>query len=386
MAKLASIRVVRLIEPIEGADLIEKVWVDGWSLVVKKGEFDVGDVGLYMEVDTCIPLNRESFAFLQPRGSKLIGNGYYHRLKTIKLKNTLSQGLLLPLDVLGAENIPFTYSDFDKDFGEELGLFRYDPDIHGPVVSIPAQAAGRFPDYIPKTDQPRLQNELHLLQSEEFFEVTMKLEGSSLTIYRNLNDEKFPTGICSRNLRLKYPDFDKWYAEYIVDKPEQDIRHKSFLQREYMKDKLEKKELSSHFLQVGALYLDTLCAYCDKYNRNLALQMECMGPNIQGNIEGFVEFKGFLFDIYDIDNQYYLTPTERAELARQLNIPQAPVLIDVFKVKGNTLNDMLQLANGKSINAKRREGVVLKSHTRDGYNRVTSFKIINNEYLLHQKD
>lgn len=155
MAKLATVRIVTAIDPIKDADKIEQVWIDGWSLVCKKGEFCVGDVGLYMEVDTVLPLSNPHFEFLKERGTRTINNQLCHRLKSIKLRGTLSQGLLLPLSHFS--NIDFDVDDkFEKDFGEELGLFRYDPEIHGPGVRVlPAQAAGSFPNYIPKTDQER---------------------------------------------------------------------------------------------------------------------------------------------------------------------------------------------------------------------------------------
>ena len=155
MAKLANVRTVTGIDPIKDSDKIEQVWIDGWSLVCKKGEFKVGDLGLYMEVDTVLPLSNPLFDFLKERGTRTINNQLCHRLKSIKLRGTLSQGLLLPLSHFS--EIDFDVEDrFEKDFGEELGLFRYDPDIHGPNARVlPAQAAGSFPSFIPKTDQER---------------------------------------------------------------------------------------------------------------------------------------------------------------------------------------------------------------------------------------
>lgn len=155
MTKLATIRVVSMVEPIKDADKIEQVWIDGWCVVCKKGEFKVGDLGLYMEVDTVLPLNVPYFEFLKDRSTRTINNQLCHRLKSIKLRGTLSQGLLLPLSHFS--DIDFDVEDkFEKDFGEELGLFRYDPEIHGPGVRVlPAQAAGSFPNFCPKTDQER---------------------------------------------------------------------------------------------------------------------------------------------------------------------------------------------------------------------------------------
>ena len=49
MRKLASIRRIADIQPIEGADAIEVATVDGWKVVVKKDEFKIGDLAVYLE-------------------------------------------------------------------------------------------------------------------------------------------------------------------------------------------------------------------------------------------------------------------------------------------------------------------------------------------------
>lgn len=381
MTKLATIRVVSMVEPIKDADKIEQVWIDGWCVVCKKGEFKVGDLGLYMEVDTVLPLNVPYFEFLKDRSTRTINNQLCHRLKSIKLRGTLSQGLLLPLSSFS--DINFDVEDkFEKDFGDQLGLFRYDPDIHGPgIKALPAQAAGSFPTYVPHTDQERLQNNLKILESEESFEVTIKLEGSSLTIYRNVNDEKFPTGICSRNLKLKYPEWNEVYVGLLEQNPTIDIKDVINNQAIHMYCMLKENKLQSHFLQVGASYLTTIVNYCNKYDRNLAFQFECVGPGIQENIEGFSDYRGYLFDIFDIDKQVYLLPEERRKIAQELNILHAPVIDEQMVITGKKLAEMLSLADGPSINAKLREGLVFKSNSYNGHG-ITSFKVVSNQYLL----
>jgi len=65
MRKLASIQLIRSLEAIDGADAIEKATVLGWQLVVKKGEFQVGDLCVYCEIDSLMP-ERPEFGFLKP--------------------------------------------------------------------------------------------------------------------------------------------------------------------------------------------------------------------------------------------------------------------------------------------------------------------------------
>ena len=93
--KLASVQYVHHITPIEGADKIECVHVLGWQCVANKGQFHVGDHCVYMEVDSFLPVC-EQFEFLRSnsyRKSEIFGEGF--RLKTLKFRGQISQGLLV---------------------------------------------------------------------------------------------------------------------------------------------------------------------------------------------------------------------------------------------------------------------------------------------------
>ena len=94
--KLASIRKVREIKPIEGADAIELAIVDGWQCVAKKGEFKVNDLCVYFEIDSFLPI-KDEFEFLRKSSYKKMGEAEGFRLKTIKLRGELSQGLIIPI-------------------------------------------------------------------------------------------------------------------------------------------------------------------------------------------------------------------------------------------------------------------------------------------------
>ena len=99
MRKLATIRRIDAIRPIPDADAIECAVIGGWSVVIKKGEFGAGDVAVYCEIDSWIP--HELAPFLskgqEPREFEGVRG---ERLRTVKLRGTTSQGLLLPLSVL----------------------------------------------------------------------------------------------------------------------------------------------------------------------------------------------------------------------------------------------------------------------------------------------
>ncbi len=110
MRKLASVRAIAGIEPIEDADSIELVRIDGWQCVAKKGEFKLGDLCIYFEIDSILPKASWS-AFL---GDRL-------RIKTRKMRGALSQGLALHC-VLRCEPAPLSYCSIFLNVSAKLGL------------------------------------------------------------------------------------------------------------------------------------------------------------------------------------------------------------------------------------------------------------------------
>ena len=90
--KLASIQRIVSIEPIQGADKIELAIVLGWQCVVKKDEFKVGDLCVYIEIDSIVPADNPYFEFMKDRK---------YRVKTIRLRGIYSQGLVCPLNIMG---------------------------------------------------------------------------------------------------------------------------------------------------------------------------------------------------------------------------------------------------------------------------------------------
>ena len=205
--KLATIRVISQLKPIKGADLIEVAVIDGWEVVIKKGEFNVGDLCVYFEIDSWIPT--ELAPFLSKGKEPRIYRGVKgERLKTIKLKGQISQGLVLPIGILGMD---YVGDELNYDVTELLNILKWEPEI-------PAQLAGKlegnFPSYIPKTDQERIQNYIRNMPlAVNQWEVTEKLDGSSMTVYRARDIAKMDgghrMGVCSRNYELKLEDTSK---------------------------------------------------------------------------------------------------------------------------------------------------------------------------------
>jgi RNA ligase (TIGR02306 family) len=127
MRKLASVRKILEIRPIPSAEAIECAVVDGWTVVIKKGEFKQGDLAVYCEIDSWIPHDLAPFLSKgeQPREYRDVRG---ERLGTIKMRGQLSQGLLLPLN-------PSIQPIEGLDVTDQLGILKYVPVIRGPNVN-----------------------------------------------------------------------------------------------------------------------------------------------------------------------------------------------------------------------------------------------------------
>jgi RNA ligase (TIGR02306 family) len=334
MRKLASIQRIKALDPIEGADAIEKATVLGWQLVVKKGEYKVGDLVVYCEIDSIMP-ERPEFEFLKPRGM---------RIRTIKLRGQVSQGILFPLSIL-----PDGFKiDEDADCTGVLGVEKYEPPIPACLSGI---SKGKFPSFIPKTDETRvqvLQEVLDKYKGEKCY-VTEKIDGSSATYY--LNNGEF--GVCSRNLELvEDAENSLWKVARQLD--------------------IENKLRS--------------------LGRNIALQGELMGEGIQSNKLKLRGQTAFFFNAFDIDKFVYLSFGEFKELLEKFQLQMVP-LITIDYVLENDIPAIVKMATVKSKICPDvwAEGIVIRP-VEDKIEKVigndyfkndrVSFKAINPEFLL----
>lgn len=142
--KLVTVRTVSELAPIDGADNIEVATVDGWKCVVKKGEFKIGDRGVYFEIDSLLPIH-PLFSFLANKGTRrMMIDGVEkigYRLKTIKLKGQVSQGLLLPYDLIRP------YVKEGEELASALGIYKWEAPIPSQLTG---KIKGNFPEFIKK--------------------------------------------------------------------------------------------------------------------------------------------------------------------------------------------------------------------------------------------
>lgn len=358
MRNLASVQKIINLEPIEGADKILKATVLGWQCVVaKKDSFSVGDLVVYVEVDSVVP-DREEFEFLRDRK---------FRVRTIKLRGQVSQGLVLPLTVLPKGK----YKEGD-DVTQILGVKKYDPEGEKEQKLLEEKSKtsknkltkflmrypwyrrllspkkSSWPSFIVKTDETRLQAMPQILEQEKntLFDLTEKLDGQSATYFliqkKFLFWKTYIFGVCSRNLYLTKPDSSSYWT----------------VARQFKIEEVLKKFIGDFDYVV--------------------LQGEIIGEGIQKNKYGIKGYDFYAFNFITSKGKVRLADLDPA-LFNQ-GIKSVP-FIWIRKLP-ETVQECVEMAKGKSLLADvLREGLVCRNHEKN-----ISFKVINPDFLLKYEE
>ena len=355
MRKLASIRHISAISPIEGKDRIVLALVDGWSVIVKKDEFKVDDLCVYCEIDSVLP-EKPEFEFLRSKN---------FRIKTMKMAGVISQGICFPLSIL-PEGTYFYGDDVTdiigvKQYQETMDiepqkassnkypqfLMRYK--IFRRIVNRGNKKAQKgFPDFISKTDETRIQNMPFILNNKSPFVATEKIDGQSGTFALVKHKSKlmfwrtkYEYIVCSRNIRLWKKDGSSYWS--VSDR--YDIENK-------LRDMLNDFKIDW-----------------------IAIQGECIAPNVQKN-----KYKVSCADLY-VFNLIFPTgrlgSVEAKEICERYGFKFVPILSTNY-ILPDSVNDVIEYAHGNSkIGDTLREGVVFRS-----YDGKISFKAVDPKFLL----
>lgn len=392
--KLASVQIVKAINPIEGADCIELATVLDWHVVVKKNTVKVGDYVVYFEIDSILPFDKEpAFAFLD----KVKG-----RIKTQKLRGVYSQGLIIPFDEM-PESFKVKYYTpsigWDKicmegiDLTEELGILKYDPEaalennFKGNKQKN-SSVSSKFPEMVEKSDETRIQNCFpefeklkHYAETDKKFmwhySVTEKVDGTSCTIYVGRKDLK--TDIYSKVIRFIKGIFGFHELPFITK-----VCSRNFT----VSDGLTKDE-TNHYNYINKKYdvVNNMMTYLNNHPelKWIALQGEILGPGIQGNKYKLTDYIWKLFNFqYETEDHKIVRHAEWSKLAVisiNFGIPTVDRLQDVenMLLKCETVDDIAELAIGKSkLNNKvEREGIVVRYYPDN-----MSWKCISPKFLV----
>ena len=361
MRKLASIQTIVDLQPIPNKDLIEYATVQGWHVIVRKGEFSVGDKCVYFEVDSIVP-ETEAFEFLRPRNFKI---------KTLKMASVVSQGLALPLSVFPQ----ITKTAVGTDVTELLNIKRYDPEAEKEAVLLAQKEAmeknklkrflmkhkwyrrlfskksgGGFPSWIRKSDETRIQSMPFLFNQAEkkILLVSEKVDGTSTTAFYIAKRGLFSKavfGVCSRNVYLKTQDNSIYWKMSI------------------------KHNFENVLKQLAKIHKA----------RTVVLQGESICPGIQGDKYQLGE-RFYAFNLI-IDGKPLHT-LQMADTLGPYGIETVPVLDTRFTLP-DTCDEMVAYSTAKSVLNKNilREGVVCRT-----YDGSISFKAVSPEFLLKNKE
>ena len=363
---LASIQRILKIEPIPGADSILKAVILGWELVIaKKDKFEVGDLVIYVEIDSILP-DRPEFEFMRERK---------FRVKTIKLRGQVSQGICFPLSILPKGS----YNEGD-DVSTTVGVKKYDPQFEqervetisdrkskNPLIRfamryawfrklVKKETKREFPPYLHKTDEPRCQiikwNEFFVENKDDVFQVSEKLDGQSASFFIRRDAtwwrlwRRWEFGVCSRNFWLVKPDNSSYWG--IA---------KNYNMRRRM------------------------ISYCKENNYDLfIIQGEIVGSKIQKNKYHIDGHELYVFNIRAANRDYHnrFDNVDMRNICDIIGLDTVPLIDCGFRIKP-TVVEMVEYAKGKSLldTGVLREGIVVRN-----YDKYISFKVINPDFLL----
>lgn len=325
MRKLVSVQVVAEVEPIPGADRIEKIRVLGWSLVSKKGEFKVGDLCAYFEVDSFLP-DIPEYDFLRASSYRVLNEVGGFRLRTIKLRGQVSQGLAVPY----RGNLPI-----GTDLTEAYDVVKWDPPL---PACLAGKVKGYFPGFLTKTDEERIQANPDLLQimAGRSYYISTKLDGSSGTFYAHQGN----FGVCGRTLEFEEtPDNSFWQ-----------------IARRYG---LEEKLLA---------------------NGDICIQGELCGPGIQKNPLKLSQIDFFVFNAYHPSTMEHLSLDDMLILCEDLGLRTVHIEEVGACFSYSTVRELLERAEGTYVSGVEKEGIVIRATDKPR----CSFKVINNRFLLSE--
>lgn len=379
---LAYIVTIDDIKPIPNYDRVEHARVGGWMVIVRKGQFNVGDKALYIETDSLVPSDDKRFDFLEPK---------HYKVKTIKMCKVYSQGLLMPL----SEFPELKDKEVHEDVTKLLGIKYYVAEDNARKAKTNPNAKynnmcarnkklakkkwwkwlmkrmwgrkllfvffGRkndnpkeFPTWIKKTDEDRIENCMYMLDDKEPYVVTEKIDGTSTTVFLDLTKRKPDFGVCSRNVRQ-------------MDMNAENFHSKDAGGNVYW-------EMAIHYNMEDALKKIAK----ERNAERVVLQGETYGESLQANP---YKIKGRDFAAFNlIIDGVRLGPLEARDILAKYDIPFVPIANNYYILPDQDMfEEFKQSADGMSVINKKckREGFVYRSL--DGQK---SFKNVSRKYLL----
>ena len=348
MRKLASIQRIWNIEPIEGADRIELAHVLGWQCVVNKGQFKPMDLAVYFEVDSFLPI-REEFEFMRAtsyRNTDIMGEGF--KLRTMKFRGQISQGLLQPIETF--EELKGINTEEDEVVGTDvtdlLGVKKWEIEER---ATTSGTVIGTLPYDIPHTDETRVQAEPELIKEFDGLEyyISTKMDGSSHSM--GIDENGFH--VTGHNYEYKDDDSSSFYK--------------------LIKERGYKEKLYTFFEKCGL--------------KTLTIQGELCAPGIQKNPLKLTKPEWYVFTIREDGKRVGLDRMN--EICNELGLNMVPIEERGMNLpeKYPTVDALLKREEGNYSSGGRKEGIVIRP-TEPVFSSLISgalsMKVVSNKYLL----
>lgn len=374
--KLVTLRTITHVRRMKGMryKMYDVVTVDGgWTVVVMHRAYEVGQRVFYFEIDSFIPTATNMFRWEENRYmTDYYGQKGYH-VRSQMFDKQLSQGMVksigaLPvlkevLDQLEKDHGMSKVMDIAKtmSFEDHLGVKKWEVSFE-----VQGQILGEVPQFFPRPACERVQNSSTVFTTkylDTVFQITEKLDGVSMTVYRVATGSKWDKALPALPLvstqRTGGARVGVASAGEDLDERANNVYWQAAKRRD-LPDKLRQTKI-----------------------RNVAIQGELIGPSIKNNSLCFpkdTEHDFIVFHIFDIDKQEYVNAAEVVEICVNLDLPHVPV-VGYMKLRefAASVEEVLQKADGIGSYGQTREGFVFKS-MRDDF----SFKAISNQWLLEQ--
>lgn len=379
--ELAYIVTIDDIRSIEGADNVELAIVGGWTIMVKKNQFQPGDLGIYIEIDSKVP-EKEPFMFLAQKNFRVKTQKYFKG-------KVISQGLLMHPSDFGWDSSNYQLGDFVT---EKLGITYYEAEDNkrkantGDKYKAMAQRRpdifkkpwarwmmrrkwGReimfllfgkkkdkknaWPGHIAsKTDVERIQNMIWVLQNKNPFVATEKVDGSSMSVmaeYGKFN--KINKYVCSRNVVFENPEQDCYYDTNIYFEA---------YEKYHLGEKIEQmlKDLNLP---------------------NIAIQMEVYGDGVQKRNYSMSNGERKIAIFHILSNNVKMPMEKVVKLCEKYDLPHVPI-IDNNYILPDTIEELQTYVESasSSIDGLEKEGIVF-------YDKETGtqyFKFVSPSFLM----
>lgn len=358
MRKLASVKTISDIIPIKDKDRIELAIIDGWQVIVKKGEYKIGDKTIFLEIDSIVPKENSYFAFMERTK---------YRVKTLKMAGVVSQGLCVPMSMLKKNEDQYEVGD---DVTDEIGILKWDNSISTneecntkrklarkyPAflmrynwfrkLVLPRKEYRGFPDFISKTDETRIQNMPWVLKDKSVkWTVREKIDGQSGTFVLKRKKSfwkksSFEFIVCSRNMRLFREDNSSYWS----------------VARKYKIESILKNIIRED-------------------ENFVAIQGEIIGPGIQGNKYSVSDYEFYVFNVIR-ENKKLIGAGKEIEETVNIPLTWCPLITTKY-VLPDTVNELLDYATGRSVlKDTLREGFVFRNE------KGMSFKAVSPDFLI----